>query len=251
MQLAIMILAAGRGTRMKSALPKVMHVLHGFPLIHYPLTLAQKLDANPVVLVHAQNNGALAHYIQKQKFKNIKFALQEPQLGTGHAVQCAASELGKFEGNVLILCGDMPLIRFASIQNLLFQHQKKRALLSVLTAHFDKPGSYGRIVRGKNNELLKIQEAKDATLQEKNISEINTGVFVFAASFLQTNLPKLQNINKQKEYYLTDLVQIAAEQNLPIAWHTLDDPVEAHGINDQEQLIKAEKILSDNDRGFV
>ncbi|MDD2336126.1 MAG: bifunctional UDP-N-acetylglucosamine diphosphorylase/glucosamine-1-phosphate N-acetyltransferase GlmU [Geobacteraceae bacterium] len=239
--IAAIILAAGKGTRMKSKLVKVMHPLAGAPLIEYPLTAAHEANASRIVVVIGHQADAVRDYFSDRE--DIAFALQEEQHGTGHAVACAAPQLRGFHGSVLILCGDVPLTRAATLRDLLQHHEDRQATVTVLTASLDNPFGYGRIIKNSTGEVTAIVEEKDATPEQCAIREINSGIYCVEAGFLFDAVSRLGSNNAQGEQYLTDIIRMAADRGLSCAAHPISDPLEVMGINDRVQLAQAEAVL--------
>lgn len=237
---SVIILAAGLGTRMKSEQVKVLHPLLGRPMIFFAADLALGLGAEKTVLVV----GHQAEEVQKALTgKPVEFALQKMQLGTGHAVQQAMPHLQGSRGEILVLCGDVPLLRPETLRNLISSHRETGAAVTLLTTHVPDPAGYGRIVRSPSGNILKIVEEKDASEQEKAIREINTGIYCYDAEFLRTTIASLTNRNVQNEYYLTDLVEIAQDGHKRVSSLTCPDPDEVMGINSRDQLAAAGAIL--------
>ena len=234
------ILAAGKGTRMKSDLAKVLHELNGKPLLHYSIVTAKEAGAEKIVAVI----GHQADDVRK-KFANSDciFVEQNPQLGTGHAVLQAKNILADYQGLTVILCGDVPLLKAATIKSLIDNHLTAKAVVSVLTTIPPPPHAYGRIVKDDKGNVLKIVEHKDATEGEKKIGEINTGIYCVDTKFLFYALGKVTNNNQQKEYYLTDIVEIACREGQKVKSFIASDYVEVMGINTLEELARAEKYL--------
>ncbi|MDX1763494.1 MAG: NTP transferase domain-containing protein, partial [bacterium] len=197
---SVIILAAGLGTRMKSSRVKVLHPLLGKPMVSFPITLARKLGADRVVLVVGHQSEAVKQALQGV---DVEFVLQTEQLGTGHAVQQAAPALAGIQGPVVILCGDVPLIRLQTIRTLLTHHEETEAVVTVLTTRLKSAAGYGRIVRTPSDNIVKIVEDKDASEAERKIREINTGIYCFDVEFLRSSIHSLTNRNVQQEYYLT------------------------------------------------
>lgn len=240
-KVAAVILAAGKGTRMKSDLVKVMHEIGGRALISWSVRAAQSAGAGRIALVVGHQADRVKQLYSADA--TLLFATQEKQLGTGHAVACARDALAGFQGTVLILCGDVPLLRSETLVAMLANHEKRSATLSVLTTQLANPFGYGRIVKREADWVCRIVEEKDATPAEREIREVNSGIYCVDADFLFTALAGLGSDNAQGEQYLTDIVAIAAEQGrLCLAFPT-DDPDEVMGINDRTQLAQAAAIL--------
>ena len=235
-----LILAAGKGTRMKSELAKVMHVLNGKPLLYYSLAAAKSAGAEKILAV-------IGHQADKvrEEFSESGciFVEQKPQLGTGHAVLQAKNLLANYKGLIVILCGDVPLLKPATIKSLIDNHLTAKAVVSVLTTIPPPPHAYGRIVKDDKGNVLKIVEHKDATEDEKKIGEINTGIYCVDTKFLFYALGKITNDNRQHEYYLTDIVEIACREGQKAKSFIASDYVEVMGINTLEELARAEKYL--------
>jgi bifunctional UDP-N-acetylglucosamine pyrophosphorylase/glucosamine-1-phosphate N-acetyltransferase len=237
--LATVILAAGKGTRMKSAQPKVLHPLCGQPLIHYPVRLARQLGSTTTVLVVGHGAETVESALAAE---NVVFALQAEQLGTGHALLCAQPALADFSGTILLLCGDVPLLRAATIAQLLDYHHAQGASVTVLTATLENPYGYGRVVRD-GDEVVAIVEEKDATPELRTIREINTGIYCFAAPFVFTALSQVGCNNAQGEYYLTDVLALARSAGRKVCALAAAEGEEAMGINDRVQLADADALL--------
>jgi len=239
--IATIILAAGKGTRMKSELVKVLHPILGLPMLSYPIELSLKgIKAEKTIVVV----GHQADRIQGM-FKNFKIdiALQEKQLGTGHAVLQAIPFLQSFSGTVLILCGDVPLVELETLNSFIDTYKENGSTLSVLTAVVEEPFGYGRILRNSEGWLEKIVEEKDASEKERMIREINTGIFCVKTPFLMEGLREIGKENAQGEYYLTDLVEVAKKRGLRCSAHIVADPVEVMGINTRVDLAIANEVL--------
>lgn len=237
--LAAVILAAGKGTRMKSALPKVLHELNGRPMVHYPVQQAARLGCRPTVLVVGHGADAVKECLAGQE---VNFALQEQQLGTGHALLSAGAALADFSGAVLLLCGDVPLLRQETLQQLFDYHRREGAAATVLTAEMVDPYGYGRILR-EGSEVLGIVEEKDASDEQRTITEINTGIYIFEAPQVFEILSGLGCDNAQGEYYLTDVLAALRAGGRKVRALVMDDPAEAMGINSRLQLAEAAAIM--------
>src|SRR5262245_42037450 len=203
--LAIIIIAAGKGTRMRSPLAKVLHPLAGRPLLTDVLDVAQALLPQRLVVVVGHQAEAVRQVCEPY---GVTCVVQEPQLGTGHAVAQAEPVLGDFPGDVLVLYGDVPLLQPATAQALCDEHRHQQAAVTVLTAVLDNPGGYGRILRDAQGRLARIVEERDATDAEKAVHEINSGVYCLQAPFLFPALRRVDRQNAQGEQYLTDVVAV-------------------------------------------
>jgi len=233
--LEVIILAAGLGTRMKSATVKVLHHAAGRPIIDYVVDLANGLgSAQPIVIVGHQRER-----VQSALGDRARFAVQEQQLGTGHAVLQAEPHAAK-SGRVLILSGDVPLTRPETLQRLIDEHERDQNALTLLTMKLDDPAMYGRIVRDDNNAVVRIVEAKDASADEKRINEVNAGIYVFEADSLFDNLRNLSTNNAQGEYYLTDLLAVLRNSGKRVGAVVASDPIEALGVNSRSELATVE-----------
>lgn len=238
---AAVVLAAGKGTRMKSGVIKVLHSVAGMPMISWPVAAAKGAGADPIVLVIGHQANAVQGVFRGDN--SILCAMQEEQLGTGHAVACALDALSGFGGTILILCGDTPLLRPETLADLLKFHDEHAAVVTVLTAVMDDPYGYGRVVRDEDGRVIRIVEQKDADPQEQNIREINSGIYCMRSDFLFENIRAIGNSNAQQEYYLTDLVSIAVQKGLACLAMPTADADEIMGINDRAQLADAARIL--------
>lgn len=244
----IIILAAGKGTRMNSDLPKVLVPLQERPMIHYLLDSLKKssIDTKPIVVVSPDNHEQMQEALKEY---NVKFAVQDRQLGTGHAVHSAKDESSSKAEKTLVLYGDHPFLSSESIDNFVSKEVEALNLLSVKVDDFSdwKKAFYhwGRLVRDEKGKLEKIVEFKDANDEEKQITEVNPAMFIFNSSWLWENISNLDNNNKQDEYYLTDLVSLAFKQGAEIKT-TQINPQEAMGINSLEELAIAKKLNLDS-----
>src|SRR5687767_1071852 len=240
--LEVIILAAGLGTRMKSKTIKILHRAAGRPIVDYVLDLAAHISPRPPVMVIGHQRDA----VQQSIGDRARYAVQEQQLGTGHAVMQAAQILeaeGVRSGNVLILSGDVPLTRPETLEGLVQEHQRAGNALTLLTMNLDEPGLYGRIVRDDNGSVLKIVEAKDADDQVKRIREVNAGIYLFSLEALLDNLRKLSNSNAQGEYYLTDLLGTLRGAGLRVGALIVPDRDEALGVNSRAELATVESVI--------
>lgn len=234
------ILAAGKGTRMKSSLLKVAHTVAGKPIVNYVLDAVEGAGSEQTFLVIGHQSEHLKAMTNRQ---NVHHVLQDQQLGTGHAVMQVIPQLSEAPALVLVLAGDCPLIEEGTLKNLITTHLESNAEGTILTTKMSDPGSYGRILRGKTGVTLGIKEAKDCTKEQLNIKEINTGVYCFNQSSLINALGKLTTDNAQNEYYLTDVIHILREEKKHIEAYCIDDADQAVGVNTRQDLAKINKIL--------
>jgi len=235
--LDIIILAAGKGTRMRSGLPKVLQTLAGRPLLAHTLSTVQALEPRNIIIIV----GHEAEQVQAAfPEKHYRFAMQIEQLGTGHAVQQALPQLPT-DGRSLILYADVPLITLNTLEKLITTTPADA--IGILTATPENPFGLGRIVRDKQNEFREIIEEADTTDTQKLINETNAGIYVFPNSVLHTYLPQLDNNNAQQEYYLPPIIKLARATQTPIVTCTTLNAAEVFGINDRQQLMQAERLL--------
>src|SRR4029079_14167967 len=237
----VVILAAGKGTRMKSADPKVLHKAAGSRLIEHVLRAAESLQPSTIVAVVGHLAGGVEQALGKRL--GLRFALQEPQLGTGHALLQGETHLAGKSGTVVLLSGDVPLLRASTLQALVEKHRARGAAATVLTARVDRPDGYGRIVRSRNGAIAAIVEHKDATAAERRIDEINSGIYAFALAPLFDALRSIGAANAQGEYYLPDLVKIYRERGMHVETVTLEDSREILGVNSRRELAEVAAIL--------
>ena len=240
--LDIIIMAAGKGTRMKSRIPKVLQRLAGRPLLHHVLGQAASLQARRVVVVTGHGatevEAACAGLAGVGGTFDLKFVRQEPQLGTGHAVQQATPALAG-DGTVVVLSGDVPLTQAATLRALVEAGAGER--LALLTVRLPDPTGYGRIVRGEGGTVQRIVEHKDANDAERAIDEIYSGIMAVPAQRLAGWLARLTNDNAQGEYYLTDIVSMAVADGVPVAAHCIGDALQVAGVNSPAQLAELER----------
>ena len=238
----IVIMAAGKGTRMKSRTPKVLQKLAGRPLLGHVLALAQQLHARRAIVVTGHGapevEAACARLASAGTGFDLKFVRQEPQLGTGHAVQQALPVLAD-DGLVVVLSGDVPLTQAATLQTLIDAAQGER--LALLTVALPDPTGYGRVVRRADGGVQRIVEQKDASAAERAIGAIYSGIMAVPARHLRGWLGRLTNANAQGEYYLTDIVAMAVQDGVPVAAHRIDDALQVAGVNSPLQLAELER----------
>ena len=238
--LKAVILAAGKGTRMESDLPKVIHKCMGETMVHHVIKAAKYAGVDEVCVIV----GYKADEVRAAVHDDVVYAEQTEQLGTGHAVKCAKDFIGK-TGNTLVLCGDTPLIKGETLKHLVEIHRKLANGVTVLSAIVDDPTGYGRIIRDENNGFVKIVEQKDATEDEKAVCEINSGMYIFNSEALSTALDMLDNNNAAGEYYLTDTIAFIKKIGLRISALAVtgDDVNQIKGVNTKQQLAEAEEIM--------
>lgn len=233
------VLAAGQGKRMKSKLYKVLHPVCGKPMVSHVLGAVNQAACERTVIV--VGHGAEA--VQAALGETVEYAFQAEQLGTGHAVMQAKPLLGGEDGVTLIVCGDTPLVRAETIEAMIAQHIEQGAAATVLTALFDDPTGYGRVVRGETGDVERIVEQKDCSAEEAAVREINTGTYCFDNRKLFAALEQVTNSNAQGEYYLTDVIGILQRQGERIGASISDDTAEAIGVNDRVALGEAERLM--------
>lgn len=238
MKTKAIILAAGQGTRMKSNTSKVLHKVLGKGLVEYPITAANELGIDEICLIV----GHKAEEVQAKLGDTVQYALQKEQLGTGHAVMQALDFIDD-DSDVLILSGDTPLITQETLEAMLNYHQEQKNTITVLSTFVDNPMGYGRIVRDANGKFLKIVEQKDATEEEKQINEINGGMYAFNGKLLKEALSKLSNNNAQGEYYLTDTIEILLNEGKKVEAYAASDRDDILGVNSRIQLAEVTQIM--------
>ncbi len=240
-KLSTVIMAAGKGTRMKSDLPKVLHPLNGRAMIHYVIDVAEQLHSEKIILIV----GHKRELVEKECSRRpVEFAVQASQLGTGHAVKQTAPFFSDYDGDILVLSGDVPLLTVETLKELVKQHQENRAIATLLTARLEDPTGYGRIIRDADGRVKAIVEHKDATPEQLNIDEINVGIYVFRARPLFNALNRIKNDNAQGEYYLPDVIPLFLQENKTVNAVVAQSFDETRGINTVEQLKEAEAILN-------
>lgn len=250
--LKTVILAAGKGTRMESDLPKVVHEANGKMMVASVIDAAVAAGATELCLVVGHQAELVQERVDEVYTKvqgyTISYALQTEQLGTGHAVKCARDFIGD-EGDILVLCGDTPLIQSETLRKLVETHRREGNGATVLSAVLEDATGYGRIIRGADGTFARIVEQKDATEEERAVREINSGMYVFSALALRESLDMLTNNNAQGEYYLTDTLELIqkriGKRVNAVVTENLDD---IRGVNTKVQLAEAEKILMERSR---
>jgi len=239
-QFILLILAAGKGTRLKSGLPKVLHPLAGKPLIEYVLDASRPLGPSSTLIVVGYEAEAV-----KSALAGVpaQFIDQVPQLGTGHAVQLAKPHWESHRGTILILSGDVPLISTQTLKSILETHWKTRPSVTLLSTFLEDPTGYGRVVRNSRGDVERVVEQKDASVQEQGLKEINTGIYCFEIADLVQVIGELSAANAQGEYYLTDSVGLLRRRNKRVGVMVCEDPLEAIGINSRIELAQLEQVL--------
>ena len=236
MSLSVVILAAGQGTRMRSALPKVLHPLGGFPLLQHVIRVAQQLEPSSIHVVYGHGGERVREMLGHEV---VNWVLQDQQLGTGHAVD-QVMPLVRDNDTLLVLYGDVPLIRAETLRHLVAQAENGD--LSVLTATLEDPQGYGRMIRDADGKLADIVEQKDASEEQLKIREINTGFLAAPANRLRSWLDQLDNRNAQQEYYLTDVIAMAVADGVAVTSVRAENQHEILGVNDRVQLATLERV---------
>lgn len=239
--LAVVIMAAGKGTRMKSDLPKVLHTIGGIPMVTHIVRLARRIGAEKIIVIVGYRHELVEISLASEP---VEFVLQAEQLGTGHAVAQAEDALAGFQGDVLILSGDVPLLSAETLHSLINNHRNSGALATILTAELDDPTGYGRVIRDPIGNLQYFVEDKDATESEKQVHEINSGIYVFGSKTLFKFLPKLQNKNVQSEYYLPDVLPMILSVKGKVSLEKSKNYAEILGVNTTEQLEELNKNVN-------
>jgi UDP-N-acetylglucosamine diphosphorylase/glucosamine-1-phosphate N-acetyltransferase len=238
--LAIVILAAGKGTRMKSDLPKVLHRLGGKPLIAHVLDTAHALAPDRMVVIVGHRREEVIALLADS---GVEWVVQDPQLGTGHAVLQTRNVLSEFQGDTVVLSGDVPLLKAATLQHLIEFHRQENASATVLSTYADDPAGYGRIIRGSDGQFVRIVEEREASPLEKAIHEINSGVYCFRANELFQALIQVKSDNSKGEYYLTDIIGILKTSGKKVQVYDKAKYREVQGINTLAELAEAEAAL--------
>jgi len=239
-KLNAIILAAGKGTRMKSDRLKVLHHVAGKPILAYVIEAVSTIASKSFVVVGHQADDVKTQF----KSYDCEFVEQPQQLGTGHAVQQVIPYINnKEQSHTIILAGDCPLIQESTLRSLLNHHNQSNSAATILTTHMPNPQGYGRMLRSKNGSVIGIKEHKDCNEKELAITEINSGIYVFNTSLLLSYILELQSNNSQQEYYLTDIIHILKEKNHLISAVVTPDHQEIIGINTRNDLAKSNKVI--------
>ncbi len=240
MSLAVIILAAGKGVRMNSELPKVLHPILKKPMLRYVLDAARAMEPERIVLVLGHDSELVIESVSDYPLETV---IQEPQLGTGHAVSCCEEVFRDFSGDILILSGDVPATGVSALREFADSHAKNGADVSFISTLVEDPSGYGRVLRNAEGEVLRVVEDKDATADEKEEKEINAGIYCVNSSFLWESLGGLDRENSQGEYYLPGIVNLCVSRKRSLLAFTLANPKEVSGVNSREQLGEAEKTI--------
>jgi UDP-N-acetylglucosamine diphosphorylase/glucosamine-1-phosphate N-acetyltransferase len=241
---AIVILAAGLGTRMKSDKAKVLHKILGRPMILFVMDVAQAVAANNIILVVGHQADKVRQIVATQA--DVKYAYQAEQLGTGHAVKCALPAVPTSIRHVVILCGDVPLLKAETLQRFVNDHRSHHRTLSVLAVNLINPTGYGRIILDRAGMVTEIVEEADANSDQKAVQLVNTGIYCVERDFLETALQQVGADNAQGEYYLTDIVRVAHKAGVAIGATVGENADEFVGINSREQLKVVEEMIRSN-----
>jgi len=246
--LDVIVLAAGKGVRMKSDIPKVLHLLCGKPMIEHVIETILNLNPNRIYLVVGYQSDKIKEFVNEKfisKLNKIEFVTQEQQLGSGHAVRCVTSYIKDTDGDILIMYGDTPLITNKTLDKLITTHKKNNNDLTLLTARVNNPFGYGRIITDEKANVVEIKEELDLSDIEKEIKEINVGVYCIRKELIIKNIDKIKINERKNEYYFTDIVKILYQQNKKIKVVLTDNNDEIIGINTKDEIIHAEKLLQE------
>lgn len=244
--IASIILAGGKGERMKSDLPKVLHPLRGRPLISHVTESLRSAGIDDIYIVVGFKGDAVIDALGP----SFHYVWQRQQLGTGHAVMQAESAFEGYTGRIIVACGDVPLIRPATFRKLVEMSDEPDVKAAVLTMKLENPFGYGRIITDGTDGFVRIVEEKDASPEEKLVSEVNTGTYIFDREYLFSGLKRINNSNAQGEYYLPDVLQYIRESGCNVRTYCLEDPLEGSGINSREELARVEKYIDNGNLGL-
>ncbi len=244
----IIILAAGLGTRMNSEKAKVLHTVNKKPMILYVVHASQKVVGSNIIVVVGHQAEIVKKIIFDSNY-NVKFALQSEQLGTGHAVMQAMPYLNDDLDEVIVLCGDVPLISAETLKKLVRVHEKNERDITIIGVKVEDPNGYGRLIIDEKGRVTKIVEERDATILQKKINTINTGIYCIKKDFLKEGLPEIRANNAQKEYYFTDIIEIANKKNKVVGLFISENQEEFIGINTFHELEMAQRAMKENNAG--
>jgi len=240
------IMAAGKGKRMLNPeLPKVMHKLNDKPMVDHVVDLAKELNSISIIAIVGFGRESVMNHLREVYGDSVKFAIQAEQLGTGHAVMQTEKILNDFDGDVLVLSGDVPLLTLDTMRKLLNDHWQTGAVMTVLTAKIDDPTGYGRIIRLSGGSVERIVEEKDATPDQRKVKEINSGIYAFRCKELFDALLHIDNSNVQREYYLTDVMSYFVRSGKKVSAVLAKDFDEIRGVNTVAQLEEIERTIRD------
>tara|TARA_A100001011_G_C14315829_1_gene847934 strand:- start:3261 stop:4007 length:747 start_codon:yes stop_codon:yes gene_type:complete len=238
----VIILAAGKGTRMQSNIPKVLHTLKHKTLIERVISTSSKLNPKKIIIVIGHEKEKIKSNLKK--YKDLEFVIQEEQKGTGHAVKMCFDNIKDENTDTIILSGDVPLISLETLKHLINKKNEVNASAIVLTSTLDNPDGYGRIIKNQENQLKKITEHKDCNEKELEVNEINAGIYVFENQTLIKFIPQLTNNNSQAEYYLPDAINLMIKKKHIVNTYKTNNIWEIKGINDRQQLIELTNYLN-------
>jgi bifunctional UDP-N-acetylglucosamine pyrophosphorylase/glucosamine-1-phosphate N-acetyltransferase len=241
--LAVVVMAAGQGKRMKSATPKVLHAVGGRPMLDYVLRAAETLGASRVVVVVGHGGDTVAEWVGRRAV----IVRQDPPRGTGDAVRCALAQIPASAGTVVILSGDTPLVRGETVRGLLETHRREMAAVTLAAISLDQPAGYGRLVVADDQRVVAVVEERDATPEQRAIRLVNGGLYAMDATFLRAALDALKPDNTQGEYYLPGVIGLAVERGLTVRREAVD-PEEVLGVNTREELARVEGVMRDRIR---
>jgi UDP-N-acetylglucosamine diphosphorylase/glucosamine-1-phosphate N-acetyltransferase len=247
MSLAILVLAAGKGTRMESDLPKVLHTLRGKPLVAWVLEASRQLNPDRLIAIVGHKAELVEETIQPT-FPEVEFVLQPEMKGTGHAVMQAEATLQGFEGDIVVTCGDAPLLTAATLKNLVEKRRQTGAAASMLIGDIEKPGSYGRVICDADGTVTQITEAKDASPEVLALQTVNAGTYCFESKALWEQLAKVGNDNKSGEYYLTDVVGLLTGSGQRVTGIFIGER-EMTGVNTKAELAALEEEIRAEETG--
>ena len=234
----VIILAAGKGTRMNSDIPKVLHKINNETMLNIIIDTSEKLNPEKIIVVVGYKKELI---INSVKNSNIVFVNKHKQLGTADAIKQCIGEFKKFNGNILILSGDVPLIKYQTLNNFILYHKKNQSIASLISTQIKNPKGYGRVIKNSIGQIVSIVEHKDANKKQLQINEINSGIYIFDSKFLSEKITLIKNDNTQKEYYLPDMFNFTDTKNKYI--YKIDNHLEISGVNTIEQLNEIEQLF--------